>query len=122
LGFHGRGFPGPASLAGAGEGRFLCAALGLTNSSVELPNRWATELDLFGDFVCDIASGDRETNAYTLIELEPALEYSIFMKLQAKKIDAALVATLRAWLLPTRRLGMENFVGGRVVCRLPQDI
>jgi hypothetical protein len=85
LGFHGRGFPGPASLAGAGEGRFLCAALGLTNSSVELPNRWATELDLFGDFVCDIASGDRETNAYTLIELEPTLEYSIFMKLQAKK-------------------------------------
>jgi hypothetical protein len=63
----------------------LCVALGLTNSSVELPNRWATELDLFGDFVCDVAAGDSEANAYTLIEFEAALEYSIFMKLQAKK-------------------------------------
>ena len=63
----------------------LCAALGLTNRSVELPNRWARELDLFGDFACDVAAGDSEANAYTLIEFEPALEYSIFKKLQAKK-------------------------------------
>lgn len=63
----------------------LCAALGLTNSSVELPNRWATELDLFGDFTCDVAAGDSEANAYTLIEFEPALEYSIFMKLPPNK-------------------------------------
>jgi hypothetical protein len=63
----------------------LCAALGLTNSSIELPNRWARELDLFGDFTCDVAAGDSEANSYTLVEFEPALEYSIFMKLQPKK-------------------------------------
>jgi hypothetical protein len=63
----------------------LCAALGLTNSSVGLPNRWATELDLFGDFTCDVVAGDSEANAYTLIEFEPALEYSVFKKLQPKK-------------------------------------
>jgi Domain of unknown function (DUF4263) len=42
-------------------------------------------LDLFGDFSCDVAAGDSEANAYTLIEFEPALENSIFMKLQANK-------------------------------------
>lgn len=63
----------------------LCAALGLTNSSVELPDRWARELDLFGDFVCDVAAGDSEANAYTLIEFEPAHQYSIFMKLERGK-------------------------------------
>jgi hypothetical protein len=63
----------------------LCTALGLTNSSIELPNRWARKLDLFGDFTCDVAAGDSEANAYTLMEFEPALEYSIFTKLQPKK-------------------------------------
>ena len=63
----------------------LCAALGLTNSAMELPDLWARELDLFGDFVCDLAAGDSEANAFTLIELEPALEYSIFTKLQRGK-------------------------------------
>ncbi|WP_221178860.1 hypothetical protein, partial [Pseudomonas protegens] len=54
----------------------LCAAIGYGNNAVELPNCWASELDLFGDFVCDAASGDTEANAFTLIEVEDAREYS----------------------------------------------
>ncbi|AQS65433.1 MULTISPECIES: Shedu anti-phage system protein SduA domain-containing protein [Rhizobium/Agrobacterium group] len=63
----------------------LCAAIGYGNNAVELPNCWASELDLFGDFVCDAASGDTEANAFTLIEVEDAREYSIFTKLEAGK-------------------------------------
>ena len=59
----------------------LCASLALTNSSVELPDRVALELDLFGDFVCDAASGDSNANAYTLVEFEDAHEFSILTKL-----------------------------------------
>src|SRR5262249_24506912 len=68
----------------------LCTALGHANSAVELPDRWANELDLFGDFVCDLAAGDNEANAYTLIELEDAQEYSILSKLAKGK-------TMKRW-------------------------
>lgn len=63
----------------------LCAALGYANNAVELPDRWASELDLFGDFACDVAVGDSEANAYTLIELEDAQEYSILSRLERGK-------------------------------------
>ena len=63
----------------------LCAALGYANNAVELPDRWASELDLFGDFACDVAAGDSEANAYTLVEFEDAQEHSIFSKLQTGK-------------------------------------
>lgn len=56
----------------------LCTALRFANNAVELPDRWAKDLDLFGDFVCDVAAGDSEANAYTLIEFEDARRYGIF--------------------------------------------
>ncbi len=68
----------------------LCAALGYANASVELPNRWSNELDLFGDFACDVAAGDSEANAYTLVEVEDAQKYSIFRKLKKDK-------TMKRW-------------------------
>jgi hypothetical protein len=68
----------------------LCTALGYANSAVELPGRWANELDLFGDFVCDLAAGDDEANAYTLIEFEDAQEGSILSKLAKGK-------TMKRW-------------------------
>ena len=68
----------------------LCAALGLANNAVELPDRWARELNLYGDFVCDVVAGDSEANAYTLIEVEDALEFSIFTKLPEDK-------TMKRW-------------------------
>jgi hypothetical protein len=70
--------------------KHLSAALGLTNSGVLLPDRIATELDLFGDFACDVASGDSETNAYTLIEFEDAQQYSVLTKLETGK-------TMKRW-------------------------
>ena len=33
-----------------------------------MSDRVATELEFFGDFVCDAASGDSQVNAYTLVE------------------------------------------------------
>ncbi|WP_292368322.1 Shedu anti-phage system protein SduA domain-containing protein [Mesorhizobium sp.] len=68
----------------------LCAALGWFHSDVELPDRVAAELHLFGDFACDAASGDSTTNSYLLIEFEDAVEYSIFGKVEAGK-------TVRQW-------------------------
>ncbi|MBB4952621.1 hypothetical protein H4S14_000663 [Agrobacterium vitis] len=63
----------------------LCAAIGYLNGNIDLPDRWANELQLFGDFACDAASGDSEANAYTLIEFEDANEHSIFSKLASGK-------------------------------------
>jgi Domain of unknown function (DUF4263) len=68
----------------------LCAALSLTNSSVELPDRVAVELDLFGDFACDVASGDSSANAFTLVEFEDAQECSVLGKLERGK-------TMKRW-------------------------
>jgi hypothetical protein len=68
----------------------LCAALGRVNSAVESPDRLATELDLFGDFVCDVAAGDSEANAYTLVEFEDARKHSVFTRLAEGK-------TIKRW-------------------------
>ena len=68
----------------------LCTAVGYANNAVELPDRWANELDLFGDFVCDFAAGDNEANAYTLVEFEDANEYSILSRLAKGK-------TMKRW-------------------------
>ena len=72
------------------ERRQLCAAIALTNGSVELPDRVALELDLFGDFACDVAGGDSNANAYTLVEFEDAHEFSILTKLERGK-------TMKRW-------------------------
>jgi len=68
----------------------LCAALGLLTNAVEVPDRWANELDLFGDFTCDIAVGDSGANAYGLIEFEDAKANSIFCPLPKGK-------TMKRW-------------------------
>ena len=45
------------------------------------PTSWT----FFGDFACDVAAGDSEANAFTLIEFEDAQEYSIFSRRQEGK-------------------------------------
>jgi hypothetical protein len=72
------------------ERRQLCAALGLVNGSVELVDRVAIELELFGDFACDAASGDSQANAYTLVEFEDARRYSVLSRLEPGK-------TMKRW-------------------------
>jgi Domain of unknown function (DUF4263) len=57
----------------------LCAAISMTNGDVVSPDKVATDLRLF-EFICDAAGGDSKTNAYTLIEFEPASEGSVLTK------------------------------------------
>jgi hypothetical protein len=61
-----------------------------------VPDRVATELDLFGDFVCDGGVGDSHLNSFSLIEFEDATQRSVLSKLQTSKImkHEALVAPL----------------------------
>ncbi len=56
----------------------LVAALGLLSGGEEAPDRYALELDLYGDFQCDAASGDSNNGHFTLIEFEDAQPNSIF--------------------------------------------
>lgn len=63
----------------------LSASLALTSGAVAHADRWAAELDLFGDFVCDVACGDSEADAYTLVEFEDAQQHSIFRPLERGK-------------------------------------
>lgn len=70
--------------------KHLCAAIGLLNGGVGIPDRVATELGLFGDFACDAACGDSENNSFTLIEFEDANEFSILTKLLTGK-------TIKRW-------------------------
>ena len=63
----------------------LIAALGWMNAAAGRPDRYATELELFGDFSCDAAAGDLAAGAFTLIEFEDATEYSIFRALESGK-------------------------------------
>lgn len=62
------------------ERKQLRAALSLMSPSVELPDRIATELELFGDCFCDAASGDSDANAYTLVEFEDAKQNTAFLE------------------------------------------
>ncbi|MFL5111534.1 MAG: Shedu anti-phage system protein SduA domain-containing protein [Microvirga sp.] len=58
----------------------LAAALGFACNEVQYVDRFAIELGLFGDFACDVASGDSDANAFTLVEFESAEPYTIFAR------------------------------------------
>jgi hypothetical protein len=58
--------------------RHLAAFVGSFNPNVHVYDRFAVEYDLFGDFTCDLAIGDSEARAYTLVEFEDAARYSLF--------------------------------------------
>jgi hypothetical protein len=57
----------------------LCAAIGLSSAYVKWPSRLQDELQLFGDFRCDLAIGDDLGN-YCLVEFEDATPDSIFVQ------------------------------------------
>lgn len=48
------------------------------NPEISWVDRIAWEFDIFGDFVCDIAVGDKDRGAYCLIEFENAAIKSVF--------------------------------------------
>jgi hypothetical protein len=63
--------------------KHLVAALGFTHSGIAFPDRVSTELDLFGDFACDVASGDSVSKAFLLVEFENAEERSVLERAPA---------------------------------------
>lgn len=68
----------------------LVAGIGLTTYGIDLPDLYASELDLFGDFAADAAVAESQSNTCTLIEFEDARENSIFKPLTSGK-------TMRPW-------------------------
>lgn len=57
----------------------MCHAASKTLAAGDL-DRYATEFDLFGDFVCDLAIGNWDGSLFTFVEFEDAIPSSIFEK------------------------------------------
>ena len=62
----------------------LAVLMGMFNSRISWVDRIAWEFDIFGDFACDLAVGEKDRGAYCLIEFEDAASNSVFQK-QGKK-------------------------------------
>jgi hypothetical protein len=54
--------------------------MGTYNPQIAIPDRVATEFDIFGDHTADVAVGDSQSHQYCFIELEDATRDSIFKK------------------------------------------
>lgn len=62
----------------------LAVLMGMFNPRIAWVDRIAWEFDIFGDFACDLAVGEKDRGAYCLVEFEDAAENSIFQKQGAK--------------------------------------
>jgi hypothetical protein len=58
----------------------LAILMGMFNPRISWVDRIAWEFDIFGDFACDLAIGEKDRGAYCLIEFEDATSNSIFQK------------------------------------------
>jgi hypothetical protein len=58
----------------------LAVLMGMFNSRISWVDRIAWEFDIFGDFACDLAVGEKERGAYCLIEFEDARHGSVFQR------------------------------------------
>ncbi len=58
----------------------LAFLMGIFNPRIAWVDRIAWEFDIFGDFACDLAIGEKERGAYCLIEFEDAVSNSVFQK------------------------------------------
>jgi hypothetical protein len=58
----------------------LAVLMGMFNSRIAWVDRIAWEFDIFGDFACDLAVGEKDRGAYCLIEFEAAARNSVFRK------------------------------------------
>jgi hypothetical protein len=58
----------------------LAVLMGMFNSRISWVDRIAWEFDIFGDFACDLAVGEKDRGAYCLIEFEDAASNSVFQK------------------------------------------
>ena len=64
--------------------RNLAALVGHFNSMVSNPNLIKSELEFFGDYVCDLAVGERETGQFCFVEFESAEADSLFRQIGSK--------------------------------------
>ena len=58
----------------------LAAFVGSYHPRILTCNRLAFEYDLFGDFTCDLVSGDSTRNTYNFVEFEDARPSSVFRR------------------------------------------
>ena len=49
-------------------------------SNISVPNKIAFEYNIFGDFACDLAVGNTDSNTYCFIEFEDAKKKSLFIE------------------------------------------
>ena len=66
------------------ENKNLSMFVGALNPNILSFDQLAFELDLWGDFVCDLAIGDSKSGSYCLVEFEDAKSDSIFKKVGRK--------------------------------------
>src|SRR5262249_41343537 len=66
--------------------RNLAALIGIRYSRLGLPNLFKSELEIFGDFACDLAIGDRETGQFCFVEFEDATSDSLFKQVSSRGI------------------------------------
>jgi hypothetical protein len=62
----------------------LAVLMGMFNSRISWVDQVAWEFDIFGDFACDLAVGEKDRGAYCFIEFEDARSNSVFQKQGAK--------------------------------------
>jgi hypothetical protein len=68
--------------------RQIVATLGLFHSNIARRDRVSTELSIFGDFVCDAASGDSVSNSSLLVEFEDANPFNILNRVDPGKVKS----------------------------------
>jgi hypothetical protein len=56
----------------------LAVLMGMFNARISWVDQLAWEFDVFGDFACDLAVGEKDRGAYCLIEFEDARINSVF--------------------------------------------
>ena len=69
------------------KNRNLAAFIGAFNTYNSLFDKLAYELSLYGDFVCDMVTGDSKAHAYCFVEFEDATPESIFKKKQRNRTE-----------------------------------
>jgi hypothetical protein len=62
------------------EKRHLAAFIGTYIPDIAIPDKIATEYDIFGDFICDLIIGASKAKAYLLVEFEDADSNSLFIQ------------------------------------------
>jgi hypothetical protein len=82
----------------------LCLFLATFNDAVTTPTHIAPEFSLWGDFVCDLVTGNKQEGAFVFVEFEDAKKRSLFRKkkrrrntLWGTRVEAA-ISQINDWM------------------------